>query len=146
MATLREAFKARLADDPTLAGLLYGGVLDADDVFRGLKVTNVPYESNGVTIQPFASIRWGGANPFGPVTVQAEQQRVEVYVYQHTGYATIEAALTRIKQLCNRQFISADDRQLAYLANPQKGPDSNEEALGWACGRFIRFSITQIDG
>lgn len=145
MATLRAALKTTLEADSTLMALLTGGVFDSEDVFReGVDEPEAPRESNGVTIKPFASIRWGGANPTGPVLVDAEAQSVEIYCYQHSGYTTIEAALTRIKALLNRKFITADNRQMAYFAEPQKGPDFAEEALNFAPGKFIRFMVTQV--
>lgn len=147
MASLREALKTTLEADGSLMALLTGGVFDADDVFgrEGIDSVNAPYEADEVTLKPFAAIRWGGSNPTGPSVIQAAMESVTIYVYQHQGYATIDAALSRIKALLNHQFVTADDRQLAYFMTPQKGPEFAEEALMWAPGRFIRFGVTHIE-
>ena len=116
MAGIRSVFKSTLADDVTLAALLTGGIFDADDFGEtGLSMDKAPKDTNGVTIKPFASIRWRDSSTAEPYRVGGQYGFIEVYVYQAVGYDIIEPALTRIMALINTQYLIADDRAIAYF-------------------------------
>ena len=100
MATLAETLKSGLLADATLTALLPGGVVDAEDLpYDGGGVRSVPRLPDGVVAATFALIRWRSSNATGPSAVQGELAFLEIYAYQDTGYAEVEAAMTRMKSL-----------------------------------------------
>jgi hypothetical protein len=145
MATAKEMLNSALEDDVTLAAILTGGIFDPDDMFRpGLTPKLVPYDTDGVTILPFATTRWQSSSSYGPRRVAAERGSVEVYVYADVGYATIETAISRIKTLLNDTYIfGASDRRFVHFKSATISGDLDEKDLSGAPMKFIRFQITQ---
>ena len=147
MATLAETLKSVLLADATLTALLPGGVVDAEDLpYDGGGVRSVPRLPDGVVAATFALIRWRSSNATGPSAVQGELAFLEIYAYQDTGYAEVEAAMTRMKSLLNRREFVTDDRAVAYLefVGVFGETDVKAEEFGGLSFKFIRFSVTQI--
>lgn len=149
MATIEAVLKSTLAGDATLAAILTGGVKNAsDDGFDEGGSNAVPRDSDGVTVLPFAVIRWQASTRTGEVdAIRGETGMVEIYVYDDTGYVQIELALSRIIVLVDMKELSGDNRQLAYFKYIFLSGELPKEAtkeLGGIAGKFIRFSVTQV--
>lgn len=145
MATLRETVKETLADDPTLAAILTGGVEDSEDRGQdGGGADHAPRGVDGVTILPHAVIRWRASNLLPPQQIGAEEGTVEVYVYDDTGYATIESAISRIKALLNDEYLQVDDRDLAHLRQIYVSGELPADELGGATCMFSRFAFVHV--
>lgn len=144
--TLRDVIYNTLSDDATLLTLLPGGFLDSEQLPRdGGGMDAAPKQADGITINPFAIIRWGEAPQYGPDVIAAEIQTVEVYVYADVGYAAIEAAISRIKALLNRTFpLGASDRTFSHFRYITASRELVAEELGGAPCMFVRFANTQI--
>lgn len=144
MSGLRAAFKDFLADDTTLSALLTGGIFDAQDFDQeGLSMDNVPRDTDGVTILPNLVIRWQASTLFSSYKIGAEAQTVELYFYDHLGYDTIEAALSRGKVLLHDIYMEADDRGLAHIRWAFHSRQSTADELGNAPMMFSRYLINQ---
>lgn len=144
MATLREAVKALLAGDGALAALLTGGVLDADALpMDGGGVGSLPLAADGMSVRPFAVLRWRGANPREIVAV-TERRTLEVYVYQERGYGVIEQAKRRIKSLLIRQRVSADDAGIAMFHWLQDMGELPAEEFGNLACEMSRFYVDYV--
>lgn len=144
MATLRQALLATLNADATLATILTGGVHDASILPReGMGLGAVPVQADGVTIQPFAVVRWGVANP-AEVVALSERRSVTIWVYQHVGFAVIEAACKRLKQLLHQAQLATDDAGYALFQWTQDGGELPADELGGAAGSFIRFTVNYV--
>lgn len=145
MAVFREVLKTTLTSDAALMLILTGGVQDASTQPQdGGGASSLPTESNGVTVKPFASIRFGSSRMAGVQKINAQAGSVELYFYQDTGYDKIEQAITRALALLNDQYLSADDRALAHLSQPFISGDTMAEELGNLPCRFLRFAVTDI--
>ena len=144
MAVLRDVLRTTLSGDETLAALLTGGVLDvstmpADQGGAG----DAPRESNGV-IKPHARVKLNGGPAMQPWRLSPLLNTAEIYVYQPKGYATIDAALDRVKVLLHDAYLSSDDTQLAHLVHAYVSPDLVADELGGAAMRFTRFNLTTV--
>lgn len=145
MARLREAFKAYLQADTTLVALLPGGIYNKDDFgldFGG--ADEAPRQSGGVRIAAYMVLAWKESIPFGPSTVGAEQEEVEAYIYQDSGYGIIDQAIDAFKAHVHHQFVTADNRALASCRVIHVGPETTSKEVGGSPVRFIRTEITQI--
>jgi len=140
MAKLREAVVTLLTSDATLSALLTGGVFNAEDFsFDGGGADEIPYAVDGITIKPFAIVRFQESTTIAPVKVRAELQSVEIYVYANVAYVTIDSAISRIKTLLNFKDVVADDRDLAYLHDPFTSKEFDAPEIGGASCKFVRF-------
>ena len=145
MATLAEAIPTLLNADATLSALLTGGVHNAADFsFDGGGADEIPRQANGVLVDPFAIVRFKSSDPKGPYLIGGELQSIEIYVYDDSGYVTIESAITRIKALLHNTEVSADDRALVFLIFGHTSGEMNAEEFGNIPCQFIRFMSTQI--
>ena len=144
MATLRESLKARLENDSALAALLTGGVLDAADIPTDSGIDVAPRLSDGVRIAPYAVVRWQASNAYSMLNIGAEQETVEIYCYQHSGYDTIEAAQGRIKTLLHNAYLDVDDRDLAHVLFAYISGEVPADELGGASCRFSRYVVTGV--
>jgi hypothetical protein len=145
MATIRTALRTLLENDAALGALLTGGVFDASELPQdGGGMSSAPKEANGVTIRPYAIIRFA-ASSAGEAWEHAElRTMVEIYAYQSVGYATIESALARIQLLLHDKYITADDRQIAHFLLVFESRDLMADEIGSAAMRFARYSMASI--
>lgn len=144
MATLRETLKTYLNADTALKALLTGGVLDADDLPKGAaSIRDVPHVGGQVT--PFAVIRWGGVSPKEiTVSTRTERRSVEIYLYQHRGYGTIESAKRRLKALLHRKALPATDAGIAMFHWAQDTGEFPADELGGASADMSRFYVDYV--
>lgn len=145
MSNLSDAFKAVLSGDATLVTLLPGGVFDSNDTPQdqgGADFT--PRMTDGVRVKPHTIIRWRSSQEMEPVTVRAESQNVEIYIYQDTGYATIDSAVSRIKTLLHMQLINADDRDLAYTRQTFVSGELPATEIGGGTSKFVRYNVIHV--
>lgn len=140
MATARAALKTYLNADATLAALLTGGVKDEDDfTFDEGGANEVPRETDGVRIKPFAYVRWRVSN-VTEIIAASERQTVQLYLYQRSGKSTIESAVKRLKTLLHRHQLTADDKALLmfhYQMSNTGLPPADE--LGGASMGLVQF-------
>lgn len=144
MATLREAVLERLQNDAPLTAILTGGVKDWEslgDGREGLTPSTAAY--NGDLLLPQAVLTWGTEaavlETYGPV--QGRRRFCQVWVYDHSSRATIDAALRRIETVLHRARVATEDANTALLIFANDGPDFLEDALGKAPGRFSRYYV-----
>ena len=99
-------FKARMAADTTLMSILTGGVhTKAETGPEGITRDTVPtaFDANGY-LKPCALIVEGALVPDGGVhdeeaVIASAGQRVQIFLYEDTGYTNIDAALSRLFML-----------------------------------------------
>lgn len=145
MATLRALVKTALSGDGQLAALLTGGFLDASDLPRdGGGINDAPKESDGVRIAPFCITRFRESNELQPEALSPEAETIEIYIYEDTGYAVIDPALTRIYKVLHKFNPVPDDRDFAYFWRTHISGEMLAEEYAYAPMRFIRFAITTI--
>src|SRR5512133_2586310 len=116
MTTLRDAFRLALEGDTAFATPLTGGIYDASELppeFLTPSQTPSAWDSDGI-LKPCAVIRWRNEQPFGP-HFHSERTFAEVYVYQVSGTAIVEAAILRAKNLLHRSQLTATDYGLRWL-------------------------------
>lgn len=112
MATQRDALRVYLEADPTLTGILTGGIYDASELDQnGLPDGGLLMDARGRYL-PWVVIRWRTANAT-EIIRHSERRFVEVYFYDQTGYANIEAAKRQVKALLDGHPVGgADDAQM----------------------------------
>jgi len=143
MATLRVVFKTLLQNDAALLALLTGGVSDAaDHDIDGGGAANAPRAADGVTLLAHAKIRWRSATPIEPFPLVPLRQTVEIYVYQHNGFAVIDAAVLRLRTLLHNTYLQSDDTKLNHVALVNVSGELLTPEYGNAPCRIVRFSIT----
>ncbi len=142
MAVLAEALKVLLNADVTLVAILTGLVLDSEDFGRdGLTADNAPKEANGVTIAPFAHIVWGSDIMTGWKQLNAGRLDCEIYIYQHSGYRTIDLALWRINELLHLNTVAANDVDPAHFERIFVSNEFRAEEVANAPNKLIRFEV-----
>jgi len=110
---MRETVRALLANDPTLAGLLTGGVYGATEISR--QNTAAAFDANGELL-PCALVKLETETPGGPYDTSS-RQFILILFYQRSGRTTIDAAVARAFTLLNRvkagtnvwEIVHADD-------------------------------------
>lgn len=111
--SIESTIKTLLAADATLLATATGGVHSFDSVGRmGINRTNVPsaFDSNGI-IKPCVLVRLRNSNPDPALqddTGQyvATRSIVETWLYQDSGYSTIETMHDRIYALLHAQRVT----------------------------------------
>jgi len=115
MAVLRTALRNHLIADSALMAILTGGVFDAQSTdAEGADTSWIPRAANGVTLAPFAIIRFRGESPT-EIVAFTERRFVEIYFYQAYGYLQIELAKNRVKSILHRKRVQADDAGIAMF-------------------------------
>lgn len=146
MTTIREAIRARLTSDATLAALATGGIDDDDSLNNqhGLTVDDVTNLTP--IIQPSVFIEWVSTDPFGvnDKTLHAERSFFLVYFWQDTGYNTIAAMKDRVKRLLHQQRVTYDTPSNEYCyAMIWVGDVCNQkdQEMGGASLEWSRFEV-----
>lgn len=144
MATARAAVKAKLIGDSQLSTLLPGGVFLLDDFGPdGMTAKSIPRQANGVTVNPFAVIRFRAFSETASPKMGAERGNIEIYAYQFAGYSVIDLAMKRIKAVLHRARIAADDRNGFAFYFSHLSSELVDDELGNVPMMFIRFSVNQ---
>ncbi len=142
MAVLADAVKTLLNNDATLAATLTGKVLDSEDFGRnGLTAESAPKETNNVTIKPFAHIVWATEIMTAWNQLNAGRLDCEIYIYQHSGYRTIDVALWRINTLLHLQTVLADDVDSVHFERILVSQEFRAEEVANAPNKLIRFEV-----
>ncbi len=121
------AIQTALKADPTLVGLLPGGIYstaDADEVSR--QETASAYDSNG-EMRPCCYVSSQSAVRDGPHDNGAVEYLV-IYFYQQRGYAAVKAANARVFTLLNRVRFSG--KRAFELIHTDDGPPIKDQSLG----------------
>jgi len=146
-----DAVATLLRADATLAGILTGGIYTSGQVGRvgiSRETTPAAFDANG-WLKPCALVKQRGNVPDGmvrdsaPVVVSAAQV-VEIWLYQDSGYSTLDSAMTRILTLLEGTTVDsgAFPAQLSNVIDRQR----DEGALaGCSLARmdFVVFSIIE---
>lgn len=147
MSNLRDAFSGLLSGDTTFSTPLTGGIYDLSDLGPdGLTPSNPACAgawTSGGSLRPCALLHWRTAQNFGP-HFDAEQAYVELYVYQLSGVAIVEAALLRAKALLHRVQLTASDYGLCWVNALTTRTEIPAPELGGALGGMARFEIHRI--
>lgn len=144
MVTLRAALMAHLSSDSRLTALLTGGILDADALpMDGGGAGSLPLAADGVSVKPFAVVRWRGSAP-KEIPWATERRTVEIYVYQERGYDIIEQAKRRIKALLIRQMVKADDAAICMFHWVQDTGEFPAPELGNLACEMSRFVVDYV--
>lgn len=94
-----------LSADPTLAGILSGGVyswVDTPELSR--QATPAAFDANGEML-PSALVKPESATPWGPLP-DGGRVYVNIWLYDQMGFEALEAARERIYTLLHRQQLS----------------------------------------
>lgn len=142
MATLVATIKSTLSGDSTLSALLTGGILDSSDLpEEDGGAGDIPYDTDGVTILPFAVLRWKDSVAVGLHHTGQENASLEIYIYEWVGYDTIEQAVSRIKSLLNGEYFTVSDRELVYVEYTFTSGELVADELGGAPNKFSRYAV-----
>lgn len=143
MATLRAAVKTALTADATLMAILTGGINDFEGYGRlGLTPSNATYAADGITLLPCAVITWSTETPaMETYSGQGRRRFMQLWVYSHASYATIDSALRRAETVLHRLKISTDDVRQALLIYANDGPDYVDDTMQGALARFSRYAV-----
>lgn len=142
MATLQEAVIAVLEGDPTLAGLITGGIFDAVDMDRdGWTLSDVERTASG-RVKPFAVLRWGADRPGGGLLTSGRQS-VEVFFYADAGYSVIRQAKRQAIKLLHLAAFTTDFESIARARWVSGGlGDTTAPELGGLPVNSARFDVT----
>lgn len=144
MPSFKDSLKTILTGSGGLTALLTGGVLDAQDLPRdGGGANDIPRQLSGL-INPFAIIRFREANRTSADVLNAALESVEVYVYEDTGYNTIDAALALIFSLLNAVILYPTDRAIASLQWVHTSTEMIADEYGYAPMKMMRFQTTTV--
>jgi hypothetical protein len=133
---MRSTITAKLTGDTTLMALLTGGLHTATEITRQL--TPTAFDANG-EIKPCALVKIEGESPVGPYDSSGRLFAV-VYLYERTGYTTIDAALDRAFVLLNLWKPSGNVWQVRHADDAR---DLRDEALACSMG-YGRYVVTRL--
>ena len=108
MATIESDLRTFLEADGTLTGILTGGIYDASELDQNLLTPSTPGLYTSATVpklKPCLLIRWAEKNP-SEVVDKSRRQFVNFFVYEHRGYANINAAIGRLFDILNRKKVT----------------------------------------
>jgi hypothetical protein len=142
MPTLKTQLMTLLTADAALGATLTGGVYDAAALpVTGAAPGDLPggvLASDGVTIRPFAVLRWTGGDPFGADVLGAEARTLSIFFYAQAAIGPIDTAQTRVKALLHDTPIAADDVGLAWcIWRGDLGEQSADEYGGAVMSRSL---------
>ena len=99
----REAdFKTRMAADATLVAVLTGGIYTSAEAGpEGITRDTIPAAFSGGYLKPCALVVEGSLIPDGgahdeEAIIVSVAQRVQIFIYERSGYTNIDAALVRL--------------------------------------------------
>jgi len=73
-----------------------------------------------------------------------ERRSVEIYFYQHRGYATIERAKRRVKTILERTMLPADDAGIAMFHWAHDTGEFPADELGRASADMSRYYVDYV--
>ena len=137
---MRDTIETVLTNDATLAATLTGGVHASTEITRQL--TAAAFDANG-EIKPCALVTVENQAQHGPFTggdALSARTYVVIYLYQRTGYGSIDSALARLRTLLHRQKLGTGTWSIDWAGD---SGDLVDEGL--ACSmRFSRYVVTRL--
>jgi len=142
--TMRAAVKGAIEDDVTLASLLSGGVYDRRGISRTL--TPAAFDANG-SILPCAVVTVEAFTSQGHRENDFERAFVLVWLYEQngSGYASIDQARLRVREVLNNASLQADDGAIHTVTYVGGIGDSYDDVLD-AEMTHLRFTIDRHTG
>ena len=146
MTTFIAAVRAALEVDATLIAIATGGIWDTEETGRDGLTPDMIQDADSVVIKPALFLKESTRAEFGEAdaTIKAERWFLEIYGYQHTGYATIAAMLDRVKTLLNRQqvqFTEPADYWCHLMLWRGRVSDQKDLSLGGASMSRDRYEV-----
>lgn len=143
MTSLYQAIYDHLSADTTLSSLATGGLYDWAQVGRRGLTRATLTANDTVPIQPALFLHWSSATPFGGGEVGVAAQRVffEVYFYQDSGYASIDAMRQRVMTLLHRQQLALNDGWCFLILWRGDVRQQQDEALGGVSMERSRYEV-----
>ena len=137
---MREIIKERLETDPTMQGLLTGGVWATDEISR--QETPEAFDVNG-EILPCALVALSSeaaAGPYVEAGALSARLHVALYFYQRRGYDVIDQAMARALVLLHREKLESGVWEVAWTDDVL---DQKDDALGCSLG-MSRYMVTRM--
>lgn len=112
MADYSTLIESMLESSIPLAALATGGIYSTDTIGRlGITRANLPGAFTNGLIKPTIVVRERSSTPTGEITDEANQvismrTVVEIWLYQDTGYATIQSMKQLVYNLLQDKFIT----------------------------------------
>lgn len=136
---------AILAADPTLNAILTGGIFATATIGRsGITRKNTPsaFDADGY-LKPCALVKERDIVPIGDVLdfdaqLESARQAVEVWLYENSGYANIDAAVARVRALLMGEML-ANSFELRLALHVRRRRD--EGALAGASMERLDFQV-----
>jgi hypothetical protein len=150
MATLHEDVKTDIA--AATSAILTGGIFDSNEIYGDDSVDGGGYQwaneqglfTDGVTLVPHGIIRWSDSNAYQieHPKLRAEREFFEIYLYQDTGYATIDAAKVAIKAaIHDKKYRSSSDKGLAHVLYTFFSKELKAQEYQYKPMKLIRFGV-----
>lgn len=127
MSTTLASAKTILEADGTLTTLATGGIWDWDEtgrmgINRSNTLTSAAFTSG--IIKPCLLLKLASSVPFGDIAddsahITGARDMLEVWAYQHAGYATIKSMLARVYTLIQGQRLGGYVCRWAQKVQPQ---------------------------
>lgn len=141
MTTKTGAICELFTDDTTLKTLATGGVFDLNALDRqGLELADL---TNGTPlVQPAIAVKVSSEVPYSGLAVGAAQVTVDLYFYEHAGYATCEKMRARCYALLHQKRVASTEPAGEWLFQLQWAGDitgQNDESLGGASMERSRY-------
>ena len=135
---MRDAVYALLSTDPTLMGILTGGLYDGRETGEiSRSGTPEAFDSNG-EIQPCGLLRFTTDAPYGPYETSARVY-FSILLYERSGYASVEAARTRLYSLLHRAKVTPSAGSCWRIDHAGDVLDARDQVLGCSLviSRFV---------
>lgn len=129
-----ETIVSALTGDATLMALLTGGVYRAQEISR--QATPAAFDAN-LEVKPCGLVKQEAATRWGPLE-DSGRVYVVVWLYERSGYTSIEAARKRIYTLLHRKQLSGSAK-LYWVEHSNDLLDGEDPATTWAMilSRFV---------
>ncbi len=131
--TLANAKTLLEADTGNLVLLATGGIWDWDEtgrlgINRSNTLTATAFDATTKIIKPCLLLKLRSSVPFGgladdPAQIVSARDMLEVWAYQHSGYATIKSMLTRVYTLLQGKQLGGFACRWAMDIQPTRDTD-----------------------
>lgn len=133
--SLTTDLKTFLESDGTLMATLTGGIYDTVEISR--QETAAAFDANG-DLLPCALIKTENEVPFGSLDTST-RAFVLILLYERSGYANINAAISRLYTLLNRQVGIAGSVDSRLVSET---PDQHDPALDSSLA-LVRYQFSR---
>lgn len=150
MATLHADIKADIAAVTT--AILTGGIFDSNEIYADNDTDGGGYDwasgqnlfTSGVTLVPHGILRWSDSNAYQieHPKLRAEREFFEIYLYENSGYATIDAAKVAIKAaIHDKKYRTTSDKGLAHVLYSFFSKELKAQEYQYKPMKLIRFGV-----